>query len=206
MTDPLPHIENRLNALMDELRGAYGHHSILETIYDAIGRGSQVQQRHMLFFGVTLGAHTEAMLSCLFRLVDKRKDTISVENFLHFVLRHAKVLPHSSVEQVRQRVARDFNILSEIQPLLDGLRGRRNKVGAHVSLNYLPDLGKRVREDYPLHDDAIETVLQELDFILGHYREFCCGTAHVPAAHDQFFYTGAMSEVIQLLEGSAAQR
>ena len=206
MTDPLSHIENRLNALIDEHRSAYSHHSVLETIYDAISHGSRVQQNHMLFVGMTLGAHTEAMFSCLFRLVDKRKDAIGIENFLRLVSQHAEVLPYGSADQIRKRVARDLSILVEIQPLLDCLRGRRNKVGAHVSLDYLPDLGQRVREDYPLDYSAIETVLQELDFVLGHNREFCRGIAHVPAAHDQFFYSTAIEEVIRLLESTALSR
>lgn len=191
---------------MDELRSAYSHHSVLEAIYAAVNRGSQVQQKYMLFFSVTLGAHTEAMFSCLFRLVDKRKDAIGVESFLRFVSRHAEVLPHGSTEQIRLRAARDLSILGEVQPLLNSLRGRRNKVGAHVSLSYLPDLGQRVREDYPLDSSAIEIVLQELDFVLGHYREFCHGTVHVPAAHDQFFYTDATNEIIQLLEATVLRR
>jgi len=105
LVDPLSHIEHRLNALVDELRSAYSHYSVLQAIHDAVNRGSRAQQRFMLYFGVTLSAHSEAMFSCLFRLVDKRKDAIGIESFLRFVDRHAKVLPYGSTALINRTYA-----------------------------------------------------------------------------------------------------
>jgi len=156
----------------------------------------------MLFFAITLGAHTEALFSCLYRLVDKRTGAVGIESFLRFVDRNAGALPHSSTSAVKQRVTRDFVILSELELQLSGLRERRNKVGAHISLEYLPDLGRQIGDDFPLNYTDIEAVIQELDFILGHYHEFCHGTQYVPATHDQFFYEDAVNEVIEHLEKS----
>lgn len=101
------------------------------------------------------------MYSCLFRLIDKRAGAISVNNFLRFVQRHAKVLPHASIEAVEERVARDRVILDELQPQLKGLRERRNKIGAHVSFEYLPDL-RQIGNEYPLDETGIEAVIQGL--------------------------------------------
>jgi hypothetical protein len=173
---------------------------MVQALLDAGDRRSQMPQKFSLFFASTLGAHMEAMFSPLFRLVDKRRGAVSVENFLTFANKHASILPYGTTGAVERRVKKDLVILDELEPQLNGLLERRNKLGAHLSLEYLPDSGRKVENDFPLNLTEIEAILQEIDFILGHHHEFCHGTGYVPTSHDQFFYTHAVEDVIKRLE------
>ena len=86
-----------------------------------------------LFFLYTADAHLNSALLILNRLIDKRRDALSLRRFLQRAKTDARHFSHSTPGAVREAVEKDVILLDGLEDTSERIRQHRNSQFVHLS-------------------------------------------------------------------------
>jgi hypothetical protein len=83
------------------------------------------------FFEMTVGAHEDAVLMHVSRLFDSKRETLSIHTLLSSAVLNAAAFKHGTPVEVSKVVAEAKDYVLSLDPIVKGLKKRRNQTVAH---------------------------------------------------------------------------
>lgn len=127
---------------MQEVVIGKAHLRIWEGLSKALSKTPQLAKVAKTFFGLTLQAHIEQAILHAARLYDSNKEAVTVRSLLTLAEKKAGQFQDTRPDEVRQIISGARQQLGAVEPLLDAVQTRRNKLLAHLDPQAIFDPSK----------------------------------------------------------------
>ncbi len=131
-----------LDRLMQEVVIGKAHLKIWEGLAKALSETPQLADVARTFFGLTLQAHIEQAFLHAARLYDSKRGAVTARSLLTLAERKAGKFQNARPGKVREIISRARQQLGAVEPLLDAVQTRRNKMLAHLDPQTIFDPSK----------------------------------------------------------------
>jgi len=171
--------------LRKELNHVCWHFTIWKYLQKLRGDYLRELNQAPAFFGLTIDAHFLAIVLGISRLFDKRRDTLTIYEFLDYVEQNLCVFANESYERrlrakgtyneiaIRRRINITHNSVAQdrqkVQSLpIGNIRKWRHKIFAHLAKEIvLSEIN--VAKEYPVNRGQIDEIIKMLDEVLNQY-------------------------------------
>lgn len=155
----------RLRELLTDhcIRGLV-HYRIWQAINESFGGKPKPSENAPVFFVMTHKAHFDAAFAHLARLLDSHKDSTNIEHYLNFIESNASIF-RVSEDTINESVRQDRQLLAELRPIIENVRGLRNNYYSHLSRSAVPNPSE-VFKKFPVRPLDIEQLFKKVGEIL----------------------------------------
>jgi len=162
------------NSLSDIFVGGYSSFYIAKLIKPSYLKGYRTFRESPMYWYFSYRAHSEAAISILARIYEKRpsgrEDQLTLHKFLYFMEQNlSEIFDESVYESVRMRVKEDQIRLYKEDEIIGRLNNIRDKVLGHFDISVLIDPEKQFHRENEISDDELERLYKISEDILTFY-------------------------------------
>lgn len=136
-TDQQDKIKDIFDYLCDELDRGNHFYQIAKTLQRAY-EGNRLVEAPYFFLGAYDACMRESILS-LAKLTVPDNNSITIDYLLNTVLQNRRAFKLAATNDIEMAVARHQKQLKELRPLIDSVKGQRDRVIAHLDRKHIND-------------------------------------------------------------------
>jgi hypothetical protein len=154
--DPKSSLERQLDLLQHHCLFGHIHYRMWHRLNASFGEKPELGNLAPSFFLFAAEAHLNSVFLIVSRLVDRRRDTLSIERFLEAADRAAGTFPGVRAEEVRMALAEDRTTLGGLEETIEKIRVHRNEQFVHLSRELLrPPFGVTPADEALMYEDVL---------------------------------------------------
>jgi hypothetical protein len=170
--DPKSSLERQLDLLQRHCLLGQVHYRMWYRLNASFGEKPELGNLAPSFFLFAAEAHLNSVFLIANRLVDRRRDSLSIERFLEATERAAGTFAGVPAEEVRKAIAEDRSTLGGLEETIEKIRLHRNEQFVHLSRKLLePPFGVVPADEALMYEDVM-TALEIVGEILNRYHTF----------------------------------
>jgi hypothetical protein len=170
--DPKSSLERQLNLLQHHCMLGQVHYRMWYRLNASFREKPEVGNLAPAFFLFAAEAHLNSVFVIVNRLVDRRRDALSIERFLDAAERVAGTFPGVPAEKVREAIAEDRSTLGNLEQTIEKIYDHRNEQFVHLSRKLLePPYGVIASDKALMYEDVMKA-LEIIGEILNRYGAF----------------------------------